>query len=369
MPSLPVVVGVVLSYLLGSVPFGVIVARARGVDIFKAGSGNIGATNVGRVLGRKSGVLVFVLDFLKGVVPTAIMSSAFGVTAGVVAGLAAFLGHLFPAYLRFHGGKGVATGFGVTLVLLPWSTAVAALTWVTVLAATRYVSLASVLAAAMITLARLATAPPPAVDEDGALTAFSVVAAILVAVRHRANLTRLAHGTENRVADSPRLIMLARVLHVLAVGLWFGAGVFFSFVAAPVLFATFDSNFAGTAVGPLFPPYFALQGLCAVIALATAIGWKTRDPGVGVHRWRVVVLLIATLAVLGGWPVAGKVSELRAARETSQAARAAFATWHLMSLSLNMLAIGLAGVALVLTAALPERNGQPGQPEARAREA
>ncbi|HTK75413.1 MAG TPA: glycerol-3-phosphate acyltransferase, partial [Gemmataceae bacterium] len=85
MPSLPVVVGVVLSYLLGSVPFGVIVARARGVDIFKAGSGNIGATNVGRVLGRKSGVLVFVLDFLKGVVPTAIMSSAFGVTAGVVA--------------------------------------------------------------------------------------------------------------------------------------------------------------------------------------------------------------------------------------------------------------------------------------------
>src|SRR5438045_2971987 len=147
MPSLPVVVGVVLSYLLGSVPFGVIVARARGVDIFQAGSGNIGATNIGRVLGRKSGMLVFPPDFLQG--------------AG----------------------------------------------------------------------------PPPAMDEDGILTGFSLVAAALVAVRHRANLTRLAQGTENRVADSARLEMLARILHVLSVGLWFGAGVFFSFVAAPTLFA------------------------------------------------------------------------------------------------------------------------------------
>jgi acyl-phosphate glycerol 3-phosphate acyltransferase len=295
-----------------------------------------------------------VLDFLKGVVPTAIMSTAFGVTAGVVAGLAAFLGHLFPAYLRFHGGKGVATGFGVTLVLLPGPTAVAALTWVTVLAATCYVSLASVLAAAMIALARLATAPPLARDDDGILTGFSVVAAALVAVRHRANLARLVHGTENRVFDSPRLAMLARVLHVLAVGLWFGAGVFFSFIAAPVLFATFDPAFAGNAVGPLFPPYFALQGVCAVIALVTAIGWQKQYARIRVHRWRVVVLLIGTLVVLAGWPVAGKVSELRPGHESSEAARAAFATWHLISLLLNMLAIGLAGVALVLTAALPE---------------
>jgi acyl-phosphate glycerol 3-phosphate acyltransferase len=360
MPTIPVVIGVVLSYLLGSVPFGVIVARARGVDIFKAGSGNIGATNVGRVLGRKSGVLVFVLDFLKGVVPTAIMNAAFGVTAGVLAGLAAFLGHVFPAYLRFHGGKGVATGFGVALVLLPGPTAVAALTWVTVLAVTRYVSWASVLAAAMIAAARLATAPPPAADEEGILTAFSLVAAALVAVRHRANLARLASGTENRVADSPRLIMLARVLHVLAVGLWFGAGVFFSFIAAPTLFATLDSNTFGVAVGPLFPPNFALQGVCAVIGLATALGWQKQHPSERVHRWRVVVLLLAALAVLAGWPIVGKVSELRGAPEGSEA-RAAFKTWHLVSLLLNMLAIGLAGVAVVLTAALPEhsRNQEP----------
>src|SRR5215204_553842 len=132
-----------LAYLVGAVPFGYLVARARGVDIFAAGSGNIGATNVGRVLGRKLGVLVFVLDFLKGAVPALVVSQLFGTTAGVVAGLAAFLGHVFPIYLRFRGGKGVATGFGVVVVLLPWPTLVAAIVWVTTLAATRYVSLAS----------------------------------------------------------------------------------------------------------------------------------------------------------------------------------------------------------------------------------
>jgi hypothetical protein len=156
--------------------------------------------------------------------------------------------------------------------------------------------------------------------------------------------------------------MLARIVHVLAVGLWFGAGVFFSFIAAPTLFATLDTNTFGIAVGPLFPPYFALQGVCAVIGLATALGWQKQHPGVRVHRWRVVVLLIAALALLAGWPVAGKVSELRSARDSSEAARAAFATWHLLSLLLNMVAIGLAGMAVVLTAALPERGEMTNAP-------
>jgi hypothetical protein len=150
--------------------------------------------------------------------------------------------------------------------------------------------------------------------------------------------------------------MLARILHVLSVGLWFGAGVFFSFVVAPTVFATFDTKFAGEVVGPIFPPYFAVQGVCAVVALATALGWQKQHLGERVVRWRVIVLLFATLAVLAGWPVVGKVSELRIARETSLAAHAAFATWHVISLLLNMLAIGFAGVALVLTAALPERS-------------
>src|SRR3954468_21916969 len=161
------------AYLAGDLPFGYLVARSRGVDIFAAGSGNIGATNVGRVLGRKFGLLVFVLDFLKGAVPTAIATRFDGGAdwLPVAAGLAAFVGHMFPVYLRFRGGKGVATGAGVVAVLLPGPTAVAVLVWVTVLAATRYVSLASVLAAVTLAVVRLVTTPGPFAEPEGILTA------------------------------------------------------------------------------------------------------------------------------------------------------------------------------------------------------
>src|SRR4051794_23927315 len=125
-----------LAYVIGAIPFGYLVARWRGVDIFAQGSGNIGATNVGRVLGRRFGILVFLLDFTKGAVPAAIGQSLGFVFAGdkqiplgVVAGLAAFIGHLFPIYLQFRGGKGVATGAGVVSVLLPLPTLAALLTW------------------------------------------------------------------------------------------------------------------------------------------------------------------------------------------------------------------------------------------------
>src|SRR5438094_8220534 len=117
---------VLLSYLVGAVPFGYAVARWRGVDILRHGSGNIGATNVGRVLGKRFGILVFLLDFAKGFVPTLtalrlaseLHESLDPEWAGVAAGLSAFLGHLFPVYLGFRGGKGVATGAGVVSVLV-----------------------------------------------------------------------------------------------------------------------------------------------------------------------------------------------------------------------------------------------------------
>src|SRR5437763_11812697 len=141
------------AYLVGAVPFGYLVARWRGVDILRQGSGNIGATNVGRVLGRRFGILVFLLDFAKGALPAA-AAARVGVETGaadvlgrdglpVVAGLAAFLGHLFPVYLRFRGGKGVATGAGVVTVLLPGPACAALATWVFVVLASRYPSLAS----------------------------------------------------------------------------------------------------------------------------------------------------------------------------------------------------------------------------------
>src|SRR6266849_10612035 len=128
---------ILISYLIGAIPFGYLIARWRGVDILKVGSGNIGATNVGRVLGSRFGILVFVLDFAKGAVPVGaaiIVRNSLKVTQGsgdlgslvsalpVLAGLSAFVGHLFPVFLRFHGGKGVATGAGVVAVLLPGPT-------------------------------------------------------------------------------------------------------------------------------------------------------------------------------------------------------------------------------------------------------
>src|SRR6516164_9073771 len=130
-PLLTALCTVVGSYLLGGIPFGYLVGRWRGIDIFQHGSGNIGATNVGRLLGRRWGVLVFLLDFAKGAVPVLLAGlvpqgdSLPPATLKVTAGLAAFLGHLFPVYLRFHGGKGVATGAGVVAVLAPWETLLA----------------------------------------------------------------------------------------------------------------------------------------------------------------------------------------------------------------------------------------------------
>ena len=155
---------VLAAYLIGALPFGYLIARARGVDILREGSGNIGATNVGRVLGRKFGALVFALDFAKGALPAAAGRALAGATPlspdelGVAAGLAAFLGHLFPVYLGFRGGKGVATGAGVVAVLVPGPAVGAVLVWLATLGAARYVSLASVAAALALLGLRLVLA-------------------------------------------------------------------------------------------------------------------------------------------------------------------------------------------------------------------
>src|SRR5262249_42554603 len=167
---------------------------------FRQGSGNIGATNVGRVLGRRFGLLVFLLDFAKGALPAlaaphlAPADDLKPELLGVVAGLAAFLGHLFPVWLGFRGGKGVATGAGVIAVLLPGPALGAVLTWVAVLSASRFVSLASLAAAVALCVCRLAMTPAPWADENRILTAFCFVAAALVFVRHHGNITRLRRG-------------------------------------------------------------------------------------------------------------------------------------------------------------------------------
>jgi acyl-phosphate glycerol 3-phosphate acyltransferase len=233
------ILGVLAAYLIGSIPFGYLIARAKGVDIFKAGSGNIGATNVSRVLGRKFGLIVFALDVLKGALPTAAMRVWNPEPAwSVAAGLAAMLGHLFPLYLRFHGGKGVATGFGVVAVLLPVPAVIAFVVWLAVLAATRYVSLASLVAVIALVTVRFLGTPSPFVSNELAVSTFCLATGLLVIAKHRANIGRLMQGKENRVADSTKLQSLARVLHVLALGVWVGGGIMFSFVVAPSVFAT-----------------------------------------------------------------------------------------------------------------------------------
>jgi acyl-phosphate glycerol 3-phosphate acyltransferase len=385
------------AYLLGAVPFGYVLARWHGIDIFQHGSGNIGATNVGRVLGKRYGILVFVLDFAKGAIPTA-LAARFGPQADlppgllpVAAGLAAFLGHLFPVYLGFRGGKGVATGAGVVAVLLPWAAAAAFLTWLTLVAWTRYISLASVVAGGALCVFRVFGLPEPFAVEHRILTVFCFVAAGLVLVRHKSNVSRLLQGTESRLPDSPTMRQLTKVLHIVAVGLAFGSGVFFSFVVALSLFHTFEglgslppaerpawlpvsadfdkekgTRLAGFAVGPLFVPYFLLQGTCALIALATSLTWSRAEPTVRVHRLRFSVLTLALITILAGWPLLIRVSELRVLRyhpepAVAEAARAAFGTWHTISLLLNLVTVLLVAGAMILVAWLP-----PAGPEQKA---
>lgn len=204
-----------LAYLSGSVPFGLLVGLARGVDPRKAGSGNIGATNVGRLLGGRFFALVFTLDLLKSLLPmlaaTAIVRQAGETWAmqclwlGV--GFAAILGHMFSCFLSFTGGKGVATSAGVLLGLWPYLTLpglLGIITWLIVFLPWRYVSLASIIGAValpiyFIVLGLLLGWGP--FSEHMPLLLFVILVAALVVVRHRSNIARLRAGTEHRFSS------------------------------------------------------------------------------------------------------------------------------------------------------------------------
>ncbi len=195
-----------VAYLVGSVPFGLVIGRRlHGVDLRERGSRNLGATNAYRVLGARAGLLVSALDLAKGLGPVVAAGLlGLGRPAEIAAGAAAVVGHIFPLYLRFRGGKGVATSAGALAGLAPLATAIAAAVWIATVAVTRYVSLASMLAAVALPLAILLL-PSVGVGggagggPDGPLGAVAIAVEVLVIVRHRANVRRLVRGTEPKV--------------------------------------------------------------------------------------------------------------------------------------------------------------------------
>ena len=216
MPILSYVIVAVAAYLLGSIPTGFLVARAKGVDIRTVGSGNIGATNAMRALGKPAGIFVLLMDALKGYVACAVLCpvifnffaphlsgmivyfqeepAVIRMRFYVVAGIFAVLGHNYTCWLRFKGGKGIATSAGVYLALAPWAVLIAVVVFILVLLVTRYASVGSISAA--IALPAAVWILPP---HNLLLGIVTTALGVLAIYKHRANIQRLIAGTENRL--------------------------------------------------------------------------------------------------------------------------------------------------------------------------
>lgn len=398
-----------VSYLLGSIPFGFLAGKAKGVDIRTAGSGNIGATNAGRVLGWKIGISVFFLDFLKGAIPPAVAIWVLDLPTwtAILAGLISFAGHLFPIWLKFKGGKGVATAAGVTAVLLPVPFVLSLATWILLLLAWRMVSVSSI-AAALVLIGAVLTWSDPFGPAHLDRTLFGLISGVVVILKHVSNIQRILAGTENEIRLSRGLDGLARILHLGSMGGWVGIGWFFTFVIGLGIFGIFGevttkpqaerpwwlpvpqvfekaspgapfpdplrkeqgSLIAGQAVASVFPAYFEIQAWLAFTALATAVGWRQRGK---LHRNRVKVLGIALLLLLCGWALEKQVSAKRFVRNDSldkalatrdplliqeaAAHRIEFNRLHGYSVLLNLITLAVATLGMGMAAfppALPE---------------
>ncbi len=186
-------IALVAAYLLGSIPFALIAGRLHGVDLRTVGSGNLGATNVFRTLGRSWGIAVMILDIAKGAAAVLLAEALTSNPWPLAAGALAILGHVFPVWTRFKGGKGVAVGAGALIGLVPAASGIILVIWVLLVVTTRYVSVASIVAA-------LAAAPLAwAFGAPWSYVAFIALAALFVILKHRENIVRLFRGTENRI--------------------------------------------------------------------------------------------------------------------------------------------------------------------------
>lgn len=203
MSALEIIAVALVGYLIGSISFAYLIARRHGVDILREGSGNPGATNVKRVIGKRAGNLCFVLDACKGALASGwcllpLLNAQDPHLLGLVGLAAAILGHSFSVFLRFRGGKGVAVTIGGLAVLMFWSILAGVLIWIGLFVWKRYVSLASIGLGLSLPLSSWLLGYSPV------YIGFAAVIALVILVRHRANIVRLMRGEENRFAKSSR---------------------------------------------------------------------------------------------------------------------------------------------------------------------
>ena len=191
--AMPAILAAIIGYLSGSVPYGLILTRMAGLgDVRSIGSGNIGATNVLRTGNKGLAAVTLLLDALKGTVPAALAYHFIGIEAGVLAGLGGFLGHIFPVWLGFKGGKGVATYIGVLLGIAPTMALLFALVWVACAVITRYSSLSALLATLVVPIVQW-------VSGDHKVALVLAIMTVIAWAKHHANISRLLAGTEGKI--------------------------------------------------------------------------------------------------------------------------------------------------------------------------
>jgi len=198
-----IILGLVVSYLAGSIPFGFLIAKiVKGIDIRQVGSGNPGATNVGRILGKPYGIVVFFLDMLKGFLPMYFFDRLFfgygHNLAVILCGVGVICGHTFPIFLRFKGGKAAATGCGVFLWLAPVPLFISVAVWLTTVFVSRYISLGSMLSSVSMVVCIIILKNDP-FGRELSLTLFSIFISALLIVRHKSNIKRILNGTESKI--------------------------------------------------------------------------------------------------------------------------------------------------------------------------
>ncbi|MDE1889658.1 MAG: glycerol-3-phosphate 1-O-acyltransferase PlsY [Planctomycetota bacterium] len=199
------VIGPIISYFIGSIPFGFLITKiVKGVDIRQIGSGNPGATNVSRVLGKPYGILVFFLDMLKGFLPVFtfdLLSGSHGHSPSLIlCGMGVICGHTFPISLGFKGGKAAATGCGVFLWLAPIPLLISVAVWLITISISRYISLGSIISSIILVTSLILLGKDP-FGQGLYVTLFSVFMAILIIIRHKSNIKRLLNGTENKIGS------------------------------------------------------------------------------------------------------------------------------------------------------------------------